>query len=586
MAYSKWEPDLLLKTWNSIYDHKYYKIHNEDKDIQGLFLLLEGVYDKVHQFATRFSNTSASYKEVLIELEEKKCENEALKKEISKLNCDKCKVLEKKLAETTKKANEAHNRMSSIAKILCMGSFEGDNDKRNTALGLVSQMLLTESSPKRKRRCTQIKNSPSKENFMSASSMDTETEGKADGAVGGIVIAETMAHSPLKHITNNTTLLDRTPSPKKTDSTSRLSSSVNIPIEKSRIVTSVKKNLSLDCVKPKESEYDVINGSPNVNKKKTLSFNINLDKIGVRKLTDETTICGNNNDSMLDETLLEYVKDGRSELEKIWFNDEPKIAEVRKDNVSTPTCKQVAETTTYLNQIIEETPIRDDNVTKKLDKKKRADFWLLKEKKELCEKSKTLDGKKLRQMKLELGVKPKEVDISKLSGFNGGAHRCPEETEDKDEDIIPGSPNSQIFGEMLVEDEINIVHTVEFRPIASSTQRSISADDANANSKRSESKKSKEFVYKRDGLKKASKAERKQLPGWDCDECRQYYSAMALSPSKIKERMNACSRHRDKFKPRLNDTPPGFWNPIFPDTQECKDKGMYVSIYRPSSSDK
>lgn len=95
------------------------------------------------------------------------------------------------------------------------------------------------------------------------------------------------------------------------------------------------------------------------------------------------------------------------------------------------------------NHIVEETPIREENKT--FEKRRRADFWLLKEKRELNGCAKSLDGKKLKQTKLELGIKRKPVDISKLAGFTEGIQQLSQQFgQDKDDDIIPGSPGSPI----------------------------------------------------------------------------------------------------------------------------------------------
>lgn len=585
MPCPKWGVDSLKENWYSMFNEKYYRIHNEDLEVQGIFLLLEGAYDKVQQLSCRFSNTTALYKKTSIELEEKNQEINLLRKEISKKSeCEKCCKLEKQLEEVTKKASEAQSRMNSIAKILCLGSFDSKNEeKRNSALSIVSQILL-DSSPKRKRRCQEAKNSPTKENVLIPASLDLDTENfikkDVDFGADGDVISETMTHTPLKPITNVASV--KTPPNKgavqNNQTPPRFSSSINLPVEGSQRIASVKKNLSADCINVNQQEHysDIIEFSPPKSKKKGLSFNIDLKNVASSKNASDTT---------LDASLLEYVKDSRTELDKIWFDDEKRDDTIVLQKNSVCPVNEDQKLVSLENLIVEETPTREEN--KKLEKRKRADFWLLKEKRELKGNSKTLDGKKFKQTKLELGIKNKSVDISKLAGFEDGIQQLSQQFDNnKDDDIIPASPGSQISvaptGHVI--NEINSLEPNSFHPIASSTQHSAVNNEDLVTARATSSSKSPDYVYKRDAVKK--KCERARLPGWDCDECRKYYETMSLSPSKIKSRLNACSRHRDKYRPKLNETPPGFWNPLFPDTQECREKGMYISIHCPANRDK
>lgn len=60
------------------------------------------------------------------------------------------------------------------------------------------------------------------------------------------------------------------------------------------------------------------------------------------------------------------------------------------------------------------------------------------------------------------------------------------------------------------------------------------------------------------------KVERRQLEGWSCRECKNFYEDEDLDPVKKKMLMNKCSRHRSKHNPVTN-TPEGFWNPEWVD---------------------
>uniref|UniRef100_T1HU14 Uncharacterized protein n=1 Tax=Rhodnius prolixus TaxID=13249 RepID=T1HU14_RHOPR len=508
--------------------------------------------------------------------------------------------------------------MLFLAKILCLGSLESKNEeKRNSAISIVSQILL-DSSPKRKRRCRETKNSPIKENILMPASVETDTENlvkEVDIAAINDVIPETMTHFPLKPITNLASV-NISPSKKNgqiSQTSTRFSSSINLPIQRSTSprIESVKKNLSADCI-PQENCVDIIEYSPPTKAKKGLLFNIDLKTVA----PSSSKACS---DTTMDATLLEYVKDSRTELDKIWFDEDKEEDEtdLKQKNTSRLVNEELLHASPD-NHIVEETPIREENKT--FEKRRRADFWLLKEKRELNGCAKSLDGKKLKQTKLELGIKRKPVDISKLAGFTEGIQQLSQQFgQDKDDDIIPGSPGSPISELALKENTSNEVHSVEpinFQPIASSTQHSSVKEGLFP--VRTTTSKSPGYAYKREAVKK--KSERARLPGWECDECRkmheslsaklregnkkakivlpmvfglqhstkkqlvaarrkiaskkkhgifflifiklinilcfQYYEAMSLSPSKVKSRMNACSRHRDKFKPNLNDTPP------------------------------
>ncbi|VEN41053.1 unnamed protein product [Callosobruchus maculatus] len=49
------------------------------------------------------------------------------------------------------------------------------------------------------------------------------------------------------------------------------------------------------------------------------------------------------------------------------------------------------------------------------------------------------------------------------------------------------------------------------------------------------------------------------LAGFSCQQCQDFYGKMNLSPEELKEKIDACSRHRYMYKPPP-DTLPGFWD--------------------------
>ncbi|XP_064089797.1 LOW QUALITY PROTEIN: muscle M-line assembly protein unc-89-like [Macrobrachium nipponense] len=65
------------------------------------------------------------------------------------------------------------------------------------------------------------------------------------------------------------------------------------------------------------------------------------------------------------------------------------------------------------------------------------------------------------------------------------------------------------------------------------------------------------------------KIERKQLEGWGCRECKNWYEDEDLDPVKKKMLINKCSRHRSKHNPVTN-TPEGFWNPEWVDKTQSQ----------------
>ncbi|CAG0884843.1 unnamed protein product [Darwinula stevensoni] len=66
------------------------------------------------------------------------------------------------------------------------------------------------------------------------------------------------------------------------------------------------------------------------------------------------------------------------------------------------------------------------------------------------------------------------------------------------------------------------------------------------------------YKYKGETVRK--KAQRQQMYGNDCDECRNFYALSDLDDAMLQERLNICSRHRSKYHGLPPSTPPGIWN--------------------------
>ncbi|GBP55299.1 hypothetical protein EVAR_43053_1 [Eumeta japonica] len=69
-----------------------------------------------------------------------------------------------------------------------------------------------------------------------------------------------------------------------------------------------------------------------------------------------------------------------------------------------------------------------------------------------------------------------------------------------------------------------------------------------------------EHIYKEPAPRK--KAEKKSLPGWKCDQCRNFYGVLHKDdPVMLEKRMSECSKHRGRTNPIQPQTPPGLWDP-------------------------
>ncbi|KAG7308752.1 hypothetical protein JYU34_005983 [Plutella xylostella] len=69
-----------------------------------------------------------------------------------------------------------------------------------------------------------------------------------------------------------------------------------------------------------------------------------------------------------------------------------------------------------------------------------------------------------------------------------------------------------------------------------------------------------EDIYKEPTVRK--KAEKRALPGWSCEECKNFYSELYKdNEPMLLKLMDACSRHRGRRNPARPATPPGYWQP-------------------------
>uniref|UniRef100_A0A146LHU2 DNA endonuclease activator Ctp1 C-terminal domain-containing protein n=1 Tax=Lygus hesperus TaxID=30085 RepID=A0A146LHU2_LYGHE len=508
---NRWSQEALKEAWSQMFSYSFYQNHYENLDVQCILMLLEGGLSHVKKLGMAYSALKASEKELLVELEKKTSECWTLKDRMGK-PCLKCESLEASLVDAERRAKEAQARMDSIANILRLGDkFEQSQGRKRNTAYDLVSQMILGTSPPSKKKKTDI--------------------------------VQKAPRSPVINVNFIPTSRSR-PS---------LSRSCDPPPSTSK-ASNVKKNLSVDFGEKKhENEISPI---------KSLVFDLKKGP------------------PPLDDTLKEYVKESTGKLlDNIWFSDDEDDVSKKENRVESKNeaTLKLTEDSPATAGVIAETPC---------PKQKKADFWLLKEKRGAGEISKS-SGRIMRQTKLELGFKrvQKKVDLAKLAAGKGGLL---EDVKD-DDDIIVASPDSQpsrmnLKKYLSQESEVN---TTDFKPLASSTQ--MPRNDLPSESSKSSkapvhefdrlpakvTDKEPDYAYVRGAVKK--KADRAKLEGWDCTECAEYYSTMGknLDPTEIKKRMNACSRHRDKFKPRLNETPPGFWNPLLPDTEEYKG---YASI--------
>lgn len=71
---------------------------------------------------------------------------------------------------------------------------------------------------------------------------------------------------------------------------------------------------------------------------------------------------------------------------------------------------------------------------------------------------------------------------------------------------------------------------------------------------------------------------RHQLPGYCCDQCKEYYDSLKLSPEELEKRLKLVSRHRTDPGPK---TPEFFWELDFPDDEECIKRGYIEQEPKP-----
>ncbi|KAL4705921.1 hypothetical protein ACJJTC_017503 [Scirpophaga incertulas] len=68
------------------------------------------------------------------------------------------------------------------------------------------------------------------------------------------------------------------------------------------------------------------------------------------------------------------------------------------------------------------------------------------------------------------------------------------------------------------------------------------------------------------------KAEKRALPGWSCDECKNFYAELYKDDEKmLRQKMGECSKHRGRRDPARARSPAGFWNPRWSAPRDTQD---------------
>nr|XP_053609082.1 uncharacterized protein LOC128674529 [Plodia interpunctella] len=116
----------------------------------------------------------------------------------------------------------------------------------------------------------------------------------------------------------------------------------------------------------------------------------------------------------------------------------------------------------------------------------------------------------------------------------------------------PNSPNKRPLAENI--NVINLPEDVHIKSSMSLLSREVKTEDKRRMPYPMEP------IYKEPTVRK--KAEKRALPGWSCDECKNFYAELYKDdPEMLAQKMHECSKHRGRNNPVRPKTPEGFWNP-------------------------
>ncbi|XP_046966229.1 uncharacterized protein LOC124534410 isoform X2 [Vanessa cardui] len=166
--------------------------------------------------------------------------------------------------------------------------------------------------------------------------------------------------------------------------------------------------------------------------------------------------------------------------------------------------------------------------------------------------------------------------------------RSPLKLEDKlnDETHCPDESISLLQHVKKIDEKIKKVNSPNKRPLVenmnlmntqklpeSQSSMSILQDIGHIEAKTEICKRTKcniEPVYKEPVLRK--KAEKRALPGWSCEECKNFYDELYKDDlDMLAKKMDECSKHRGRNNPIRPKTPDGFWNPRWDVPQDTEE---------------
>lgn len=509
----------LKEIWISLFDESNIHITDPISEYSGLLMLLETAFNKTKSLSSAHLKLKSSNERLLSELDWKEKECNKMKIEVHRLENVPCEKCSHLEAEMLRYKKKA---------------MEAQNRMKSIANILkIGENIQDSQSPRKNSAFTLVsqmllEDSPKRKKRC----LPKMSLGPVDIADCETIIPETLPPLGLPN--------DQTTPIKIVEGSDMITSPGDSPsIQISDAHNRLKPTLSIDLRSPAFKR----NLLPDLKKAVASPENDQKNNAGLEQSSLD-----------LNGSLAEYVKEANSEFDKIWFTASTSKS---MDEYNTSKEKQIPPKTGV--DIVDETP-------EKSPQKKKI-VWKMKEMKGPSEQS---GKKRLKQMQLTVKQKEKskQVDLCTLSGYDGGSI---EETSSLDDARTSSSLNHRNAREIdSLNSDVN-----DFKPKATSTEKIVVHQSSKKNPN------SPNYKYKRDTVRK--KSERAKLDGWDCANCAEYYATLGVtSPSKLKGRLNKCSRHRDKFKP-ITNTPPGYWDPIFPDTQECRERGYYTSFRCPKS---
>ncbi|XP_049810625.1 DNA endonuclease RBBP8-like isoform X1 [Schistocerca nitens] len=585
----------LRSLWCSVFSLDTFPVI-EEHELQEVTLLVNTLLMLFKKLHSKLKEAEDQYGTIKTELQASVVEVNQLKKELKRANessCQNCLILEKEVDKYVKKLKDHESRINSIANILNLqnGQDSEPDEKQSTARAydLVSQMLLGTTKPpvQAKRRCREERN------------LDTSKRKKIRSTNKHLEHREGISDSEESTPQHDSDMLQK-------DDLAHTSKNIVIPETLWSFPQATECPVQLaDNILDKEVQKKCSGG----NSGKTSPV-----------ISSNTPI----------KPSLKHVKN-LSEVQ-VSSNSPGKVLSVNTSNAESNTVAALKSTTADENQDLGKYTSRAD-LTNKIGKK--PDFWNLKPNYSVELKPGDKQSRRLKQTQLSVGSFAKRIDVGSLEEFNEGIRKTSTQysakictdledellqkaiqeslkySEDRlcvseDDDIVAESPNAtQKKKANPLQDNINRVcdtdMTIFLPPNMEKRSNGGASSVSKANCIENKAKNerpttnldadkkgntsfdriptktgtSPDYKYRRGAVRK--KDQRQALEGWECDICKKYYeTGKDDTAAAQKQHMNHCSRHRDKYPVRAK-TPPGFWDPDFPTTQQCRSKMLDVT---------